>query len=107
MSDERRKNQWFWRRLLIFGIAALCSGILIDLTWYGVQDGALHVRIADGCFWTLGLLVFIYVAGATAQDIVALVKGFRGGADALAPKSEPARRVQPHSRGRTTEPEIE
>lgn len=58
--------------------AALSGGILINLTWYGQQDGKLHLLIAEGCFWLLGSLVAVYVAGATAQDIVSFVRGVRG-----------------------------
>jgi hypothetical protein len=84
-SDERRQGQWKWRRLLIFMTAATCIGLLVWLTWNGTQDGYLHAIIAQGCFWLLGGLVFIYVAGATAQDVVALVKGVRGVGDSPPP----------------------
>lgn len=53
--------------------------MLTWLAWNGVQSGALHLLIAEGCLWLLFGLALLYVAGATTQDIIALATAVRGG----------------------------
>ncbi len=60
-------------------MTAFCMTLLTWLAWHGVQNGELHILIANGCLWLLGAIFFIYVAGASAEDIIVLVKGVRGG----------------------------
>lgn len=78
LGNDRRTGQWFWRRLLIFACATFCMTLLVYLVWYGNQSGELDRLIAQGCFWLLGGLVFFYVTGATAQDVIAGARAVRG-----------------------------
>lgn len=78
MNDMRRPHSWVWRRSMAFAVMAFSMGIITWLTWYGVQDGALHQMIGEGCIWLLAGVFLIYVGGATIDDLVSLVKGVRG-----------------------------
>lgn len=64
---------------MAYAMMAFSMTMLTWLAWNGVQDGRLHILIAEGCMWLLGAIFFIYVAGASADDIITLVKGVRGG----------------------------
>ncbi len=75
---QRRSNQWFWRRSLVFIITAFCMTALTWLMWNGVQNGELHKIIAQGCMWLLAVIYITYVVGATTDDLVSLAKGVRG-----------------------------
>lgn len=78
---ERRNNSWFWRRLLAYALVTFSMTLLVWLSWNGVQDGRLHLLIAEGCLWLLGAVFMVYVAGATTDDLVSLTKSVRGIAD--------------------------
>lgn len=75
---QRRKNSWFWRRLLVYAIVTFCMTMLTWLAWNGVQDGKLHAIIAEGCMWLLVAVYLTYVVGATTDDLISLVNGVRG-----------------------------
>ena len=74
----RRVNSWFWRRLLTYMLTAFSMTMLVWLAWNGVQDGELHKVIAEGCLWLLFGMAFIYIGGATADDILSLARTVRG-----------------------------
>lgn len=76
---ERRQGQWFWRRLMIIALSVFCMTLETYLAWYGHQDGELHKLQAEAGFWVLIGLAFMYIFGATAQDVIALVTAVRGG----------------------------
>jgi len=73
-----RPHSWLWRRSMAFGVAGFSMFMLLWLAQNGVQDGALHNLIAAGCMYLLGGVFAVYVAGATIDDLVSLVKGVRG-----------------------------
>ena len=77
-GNDRRQNQWFWRRLLIMAVSTFCMTLLVWLCWNGNQSGQLDQLIAQGCFWLLGGVVFFYVTGATAQDVISGARAVRG-----------------------------
>lgn len=73
-----KAHPWFWRRLMAFAQVTFSMTMLTWLAWNGVQDGNLHKLIAEGCLWLLFGNFLIYVAGATVDDLVSLVKGVKG-----------------------------
>ena len=77
-ANQRRGNQWFWRRCMAYAMTAFSMSMITWLAWNGVQDGRLHMLIGEGCLWLLGAIFLIYVAGATIDDLVSIVKGVRG-----------------------------
>lgn len=74
---QRRQNSWFWRRAMAYIMTAFCMSMLTWLALNG-RDGELHILIATGSYYLLGAIFAIYVAGATFEDIITLVKGVRG-----------------------------
>lgn len=64
--------------MMMFSVVAVCCALEVWLAWYGQQSGELHRLQAEGCFYIMGGITFVYVGAATAQDVIALVKAFRG-----------------------------
>lgn len=67
------------RRILIYAVMAFCMTLLVWLAWNGTHDSELHKQLAEGCFWTMGLLVIFYVLGANIDNLVAALPFLRGG----------------------------
>lgn len=76
------------RRILIYAVMTFCMTLLVWLAWNGTHDSELHKQIADGCFWTMGMLVVFYVLGANIDNLVAALPFIRGG--------QPAQNQAPH-----------
>ena len=60
--------------------------MLTYLAWHGIQDGDLHQLIAEGCLWLLFGIALIYIAGATADDLLSFARTVKG----LPDKNDPA-----------------
>lgn len=69
---------WFWRRLMAYAMAAFCMTMMTYLAWYGIQDGQLHQLIAEICGWLMGAIFLIYVGAATIDQLVSVLRAFRG-----------------------------
>lgn len=69
------KNSWFYRRLIIFFVTGLASFLLVYLAMRGVQDGALHLMIAEGAWWVIFGIIATYVCGASIDDLISLRMG--------------------------------
>lgn len=80
------------RRILIYAVMAFCMALLVWLAWNGTHDSELHKQIAEGCFWTMGLLVIFYVLGANIDNLVAALPFLRGGAPPAPAPHVPLRR---------------
>lgn len=77
--------------MMILSLTVFSMMMLSWLAGNGVQDGKLHLLLAEGFLWLLFGLALIYVAGATTQDIIALVTAVKGGA--IAARSATATQV--------------
>lgn len=77
MSRPNGKHGWMYRRILIFYVVGLCSGLLVHLTLHG-NDGTLHMLIAEGAWWTLVMILAMYVFGASFEDLASLKMGVFG-----------------------------
>ena len=77
--DTPPKISWRYRRTMGFAIAAYSMTSLTWLMWYGQQEGSLHKLMTEGHLWILVAIFLVYVAGATLQDVVALLGSWRGG----------------------------
>lgn len=68
--------RWLWRRILVFIVTIAC----LYLAWLVVEKvadvGALR-EIARIALMIVALCIFVYVAGATATDVIRLVSAVR------------------------------
>lgn len=75
-ASELPKAAWRWRRVYAF----LVTAALLYLVWLvvgrTVDVGTLR-EIAQYSLILVGLVTFVYVAGATATDVVQLVSAVR------------------------------
>ena len=62
------KPSWLLRRIAIFGLLILCSGVIVYLTGWG-QDTALHRQISLSAWAVAFLTVLSYAGLATIEDI--------------------------------------
>jgi len=87
------------RRVLIYAVLTFCMTLLVWLAWNGTADSELHKQIADGCFFTMGLVVVFYVLGGNVDSLVAALPFLRGGVQPApaphVPVREPRRRRDP------------
>lgn len=63
---------WVWRRWYTFALTAAAMALLWRLT-ERVEDIVTLRMVCRYLCWTVGGLVFVYVAGATATDCVNMV----------------------------------
>lgn len=75
-ASDLPKITWFWRRVFVFLLTAALCALVWRVTERLTDVAALHdlARISLGI---IALLVFAYVAGATATDCVSLVSALR------------------------------
>jgi len=78
MPPYAGRNSWFFRRIVLFFLTGLFSGLLVWLALYGVQDGRLHLLLAEGSMWALVAIMLTYVGGASVEDLAALKIGMTG-----------------------------
>lgn len=70
------ETSWAWRRVLIFLVSITC----LYLAWFvttKTTDAATLREIARNALGLVGLCLFLYVAGASATDVVRLVSAVR------------------------------
>ena len=48
------------RRILIYAVMTFCMTLLVWLAWNGTHDSDLHKVLAEGCFFTMGMVVAFY-----------------------------------------------
>lgn len=75
---HRTGGGWFWRRLMAYCMTAFAMTTITWITQSGSQDGMVNRLAVEGCLWLLGSIFMIYVAGATAQDVITLTRAARG-----------------------------
>lgn len=61
------------RRILIYATMAFCMTILTWLAWNGRDNSDLHKLIADGAYWTMGLLIVFYVLGGNLDVALQII----------------------------------
>ena len=64
---------WLWRRVYTFVLTAVLCALVWRITEQVTDVGTLRM-VASYSLGIIALLVFVYVAGATATDVVALVQ---------------------------------
>lgn len=87
------------RRILIYAVMAFCMAMLTYLAWYGRDNSDLHKLLADGCFYTMAMVVLIYVLGANVDQLIAALPFVRGTQQPPQHPPEPRRdyrRPRPH-----------
>lgn len=67
---------WYWRRIYTFLLTAVAMLLLWRIT-ERVTDVVTLRMVARYLCWTVGGLVFVYVAGATATDCVNMMSVLR------------------------------
>lgn len=81
-QSDQKPSGWFWRRLMAYAMTAFSMTSLTWLMWNGLQDGRLHLLLAEGHLWILIAIFVTYVLGATIPDLITLVGSWRGVAKA-------------------------
>lgn len=74
-ASELPEITWGWRRLFVFGLTLILCALVAWIAWR-VSDVRTLREIAVNSQGLIFLLVFVYVAGATATDVVQLVTAF-------------------------------
>lgn len=75
-ASEIPAARWMWRRWYVFALTAVAMALLWRLT-ERMDDVTTLRMVAKYLCWTVGLLVFVYVAGATATDCVNMASVLR------------------------------
>jgi len=65
---ERAQGGWSHRRRIIYGTLVFCAGIILFITLNGA-DTRIYETITTSAFYLAGLIISVYVLGATYQDV--------------------------------------
>lgn len=68
------ETSWRIRRRVMFAVLAFCMGVIAFIAWSG-QDSRVAETVVLCAFGLIGLIVSIYVLGATWEDIEKLKIG--------------------------------
>lgn len=67
---ERPQAGWLHRRRIIYSTLVFCATIILYITFNG-SDTRIYDTIATSAFSLAGLIISVYVLGASYQDVAA------------------------------------
>ncbi|WP_297802830.1 hypothetical protein [uncultured Brevundimonas sp.] len=74
---DRAEGRWFWRRLYVYLATMLIWVLLRDAVRLSPPEQLRH--LADGLMGLIALMCLLYLVAPSAQQIVNLARGHRGG----------------------------
>lgn len=75
-ASDLPENNWFWRRVFVWAVMLFAS-VLAFLISQRVTDVHTLRQIVKWAFWTIWLMMVLYMCGATTERLTELMAALR------------------------------